>query len=218
MQRETRTLAALAATYDELPINEVVLLNVKQRDATVHVSFWIDQADGSVAEAGEASFAFADALAQRSWAVHLPIDAGGTVSALVSVQGMYTPGERALLSWLDKDHAELAALVRCGVRSRRDLEALSHSELLARMAAADVSAASRKRLAARLLAAKQGAGFLCPAARQLAARVRRFHRAPALPREVPQSQVPKRSAWAGEMFARWLETDYLSEAGGGVYK
>jgi len=35
---------------------------------------------------------------------------------------------------------------------------------------------------------------------------------------VPQSQVPKRSAWAGEMFARWLETDYLSEAGGGVYK
>ncbi|KAJ1490701.1 hypothetical protein T484DRAFT_3297215 [Baffinella frigidus] len=112
-----------------------------------------------------------------------------------------------VLDWLGQDANEFPMLVKCGVRSRRDLEELAHSEILGRMANANLGEASREVVAARIYAAKKGAGFVSGLTRQLAARINRFYSAPALPGGVPRSKVPQVSRWAGEMFARSLETD-----------
>jgi hypothetical protein len=137
----------------------------------------------------EATLAFADVLRTRTLSADLLLVAAGgggggaralgEVSVVCSARGMYTADQWGLLEWLGDGATDLPMLLRCGIRSLRDLEAMGLGDFLAAMKAGGLAAPVRARLAGRFHAAKAaGPGFLGAYGKALAARILRFYRRP----------------------------------------
>jgi hypothetical protein len=161
----------------------------------------------------EAKLAFADVLRTRTLSADLPLAAAGgcragapplaaAVRVMCSARGMYSADEWGLLEWLGDGAADLPMLLRCGVRSLRDLEALGLSDLLAAMEEGGLAAPVRARLAGRFHASKAaGPGFLGAYGKALAARILRFYRRPGAVSAPPGLSCS--GAWRGPLEPRW---------------
>ena len=215
---EGATVSALVLQNPFLPIDHIFEITVPKHDAAIYVRLSAppgtvmsgdgDGSDGIVE--GEAQFAFSDVLRTRTLSIELLLQScrgrGETVAVkmVCSARGQYTVDEWGLLEWLGDGAADLPMLLRCGVRSLKDLEALSLSELLCAMEEAGVAPAIRARLAGRFHASKAaGPGFLGAYGKALGARILRFYTRPGALSAPPGLGGGGGCAWRGSLEPRW---------------
>lgn len=223
IRRKRREVRPLAATFGELPIDEIFELAVPEKDAEISMRFFqvVTRTDrlvkqkapdeaprGRRTELGSAKISFGNVMQMRAMQQEVHLDAGGVISVVMSVRGMYTLDELELLEWLEGADADLPTLKKCGVGSVSDLKVMSHSELLERLASARQSEETCKRITRKVMDAKALNFFPGTEARVMTSKILRHHQA-FKPAPTAAAFLPSEPTWANTLCASALEPKHI---------
>ena len=179
--RKMAPINQVVANNSKLPLDQILELKVADKQAVVVIKALAKGGDAEhrLLTIGSAQFPVCDIFETRTLTCDVVLDKGGVISLVASARGLYSMDEWELLEWLDDAATDLPMLLKCGIRNCHDLEAHTHSELLALMEGNGLSDPVRARIASKCQAARLGYGFLSPRGRRLCTRILRFHHYPS---------------------------------------